>query len=199
VVGVTTRPRLALPVAALVLVLTAGCNGNGDASPPDESAGGDATTSSTPSPSESPSPTVEPASGPEMVPDEGGARMRAPKAYTLMPRSLNTAVSAEDPQARGFITLSVLPSAREGDLDELARIGMKRFDGKPTRLPDVEIQGVTFYHLAGENAVGLHQDHYSAAYENKLATLQFNFFASEFSTPQRQKIIDSVLATFAWG
>jgi len=198
VVGVTTRARHALPVAALVLFLTAGCNGDGEPDPPDESPSGGETTSSTPSPTDSPSPTVEPASGPEMVPEEGGAAMRAPEGYTLMPQSLNTAVSAEDPQARGFVTLSVLPSAREGDLDELARIGMKRFDGKPTRLPDVEIQGVTFYHLAGENAVGLHQDHYAAAYENKLATLQFNFFSSEFSKQQRQEIIDSVLATFEW-
>ena len=142
-----------------MLFLTAGCNGDGEPDPPDESPSGGETTSSAPSPSESPSSTVEAASGPEMVPEEGSAAMRAPEGYALMPQSLNTAVSAEDPQARGFITLSVLPSAREGDLDELAWIGMKRFDGKPTRLPDVEIQGVTFYHLAGENAVGLHQDH----------------------------------------
>ena len=196
-VGVTPRPRHALPAVVVLLgLLTGACADDPEPGPPEESPSSTPSASETQSPSDSASSTVKPATG--VLLDPGGATMRAPEGFKLMDVLADFNRSANLPGSTTYVGLTVLPSAKEGDLDVLARLGIERFDGKAKRLPDREIADVTFYHLAGENAVGIHQDQFATAVDQKVVTLTFSLDTRDFSAQEREEIVEAGIASFAW-
>jgi hypothetical protein len=140
---------------------------------------------------------VEPASGVLLDPGRG-ATIRAPQGFEREPDLIEFNKTAAEPGTFTQLGITILPSAREGNLDELARLGAKHFQGKATRVEDVEIGGETFYHLTGKDEVGIYQDEFSVAVDHQIVSLTFMIDSATSSQKEREQIIDSVLASFAW-
>jgi hypothetical protein len=75
-----------------------------------------------------------------------------------------------------------------------ARLSMKNssWSPKPTVAKPVTIDGTTFYHLTGPVGHGVRLDEYGAVQDARLVKISFEL---QGSASQRQKLVDSVLAT----
>lgn len=187
---------LVVLVSALALALLAGCGGEPVATPaPADSS------SSTPSESESSpedgdassAPTVEPASGEAMVTDT--AFVRAPRRWRIEEFGFGI-LDALEPRGEGVITLVDLGTIAVRTPRQLARSGLRNFEGKPDVDFDAELGGAPAYRATGRDLSGFLVE-YGAVRGGKGVILAFSFDGSR-PMRERQPLIDSVLASFVW-
>lgn len=182
--------------ALLALLLLTGCGGDPAASP-------DPSGSPSPTPSEgesspedgdaSSAPTVEPASGEAMVTDT--AHVRAPQGWRIEEFGFGI-LDALQPHGEGVITLVDLGTVSSRTPRELARRGLRNFTGRPDVDYDAELGGVGAYRATGRDISGVMVE-YGAVRGGKAVLLVFSFDDSR-PVRERQPLIDSVLASFAW-
>lgn len=187
---------LVVLVSVLALALLAGCGGE----PPATPAPAD---SSSPTPSESESspadgnassaPTVEPASGEAMVTDT--AFVRAPQRWRIEEFGFGI-LDALEPRGEGVITLVDLGTVSSRSPRELARKGLRNFEGKPDLDYEAELGGAPAYRATGRDLSGFLVE-YGAVRGGKGVLLVFSFDGSR-PIRKRQPLIDSVLASFVW-
>lgn len=196
-------PRIAVS-ALLAVLLSAGtaCGGSDDpgATPsasvtsPTEST----SESTSPDPTESATTSVEPATGPAL--DMKLSSVRIPDGWRVMDSLVSTQQDGADNDTASTVSLGEIdafggtPSA-----DELARnvLETNPFPMDPEVQPTVEIDGVEFYHLAGKVQKLDYLEDFGAVVDDRIVNLTFHF-SPEISPAERQEIVDSVLATFAW-
>jgi hypothetical protein len=202
------RPLTVL--ATLALLATpglAGCDssaggpapttGGEPSSPGDATSGpapGDRTTqASTGAPTQEP--TVRPATGARL--DTDLLRLRFPAGYLV---SRTFAPDIYEASRRGLADHRVEYATGDllvqGSLDYLAGLSVKfaAWDGRPRRLPPVEIDGVPCFHLRGVQ-YGQPTDVFGA--QRGLTQVSLTFSLAD-PPAKRQEIIDSVLATLTW-
>jgi hypothetical protein len=132
--------------------------------------------------------------------DGGSATVNAPEGYKLMEDLVSWLKTAQEPTGFSRVSLAVTPSAGTVELDELARVAQRSaFEGKGgKRLPDTEVGGVDFYRVAGPGTGGLYVEELGTAYNGELVKVIFELDDLELSAAQREDLMDSVLASFAW-
>jgi hypothetical protein len=193
-----SRAVVVATVAGLVLAL-AGCNGDSS------DAGGEPTASpsagsSTPSddtssaaPTEDPSPSVTPASGPTLTMPNG--TMNAPDGWKRDKSIVDFQVSAHSPDYIGMLSFGALEYAGPTlPIDLQAKAIRKSFDGYE-RMPDQEIDGVTFLHFAGPKGKYETEDAFTvrdSGYETSIY-LSLN---KKLKPAEREATVAEVLASF---
>jgi hypothetical protein len=196
--------RLGALLAALLLLAVGGCaddepaDPGGAASPADE-------TSETPTndgsaqPSATPGSTATPASGEPIAGDT--AVVRAPKGWQVEESGLGELVkawTATEPQAFGTVRFDDLGPVDATTPQQLAEDGLTAFPRRPRpRLSfDVELDGEPAYHAVGkDDLTEVHE--YGAVRGGSGVTLVFEL-NTYLSAKQRQRIVESVLASFRW-
>lgn len=176
-------------------VLLAGC---GDDEEPPEDAPSGSPTSEAPSPSESEptEPIVEPAAGPRV--ELGSLTVSYPEGYE--PRE-SEALGAELVAASGpdgeRLALGAYEDFSPQSLDEAVDLAITTglWIRKPKRLVDLEVDGVSMYHLAGPGGVGSTIEQFGAEFGDFDMTFTVS---TEGSKADRQELIDSILATATW-
>jgi hypothetical protein len=197
--SIRARAVAAAAAASLVLAL-AGCNGDDPKAEPDPTPSSSSTaspsTTAEASPTGDASPTVAPATGPLLkMPN---ATINAPQGYKPRPGLVSTNTEANPPEGVGAVRLSALPTVGpELPLDVQAKNAVGVGDGKLKRLPDVEIAGVTFYHLAGSLRSYSNIDVYGVDHDGYQTGIQFEFM-KDVPDAERQQTIAEGLASFVW-
>ncbi|WP_028642992.1 hypothetical protein [Nocardioides sp. URHA0020] len=201
----SAHPQLTAAAVAAGLVLTlAGCSDDDPKADPSSKPSLSAS-SSAPSGSTSPtataeaSPSVSPATGPLLkMPN---ATIKAPKDWIQASDLIDIATEANPPSAS-------LSAVRLGsieytgptiplDLQAESAIDSYAERGTLKRLPDVELDGVTLFHVAGSPRKGIHLDAYGVRQDGWDTDVQFRFDRA-FTPAQRKEIIAQSLATFDW-
>lgn len=200
--AVRLRPGAAgLVLAGLVLVLS-GCTDDDPKASADESPS-PSVTSSTPStesseatPTEDASASVTPASG--ILLDMPHATINAPKGWKQLADFLKFGTEANPPTGTGAVRLTQLeyPGAQIS-VDLQAQSALEARLGDMKREPDVDVAGVTFYHISGTPDKYRHLDSFGVITDGFQTAIDFEF---ETAVPEaeRQKIIEEGLASFAW-
>jgi hypothetical protein len=197
--------RVIAAAAVIGLLLTlVGCTD--DDSEPDSGKSPSASTSAS-APSESPSsaspsadatPTAPAATGPQLkMPN---ATINAPKGWAQERNVGDFLTVARPPQGFTALTLGSLEYVGPtGALGALAQAAIKTYseEGQLKRLPDVEIAGVTFFHVAGKPRSDNYVDHFGARYEGYDTDVQFDFDKT-FTAAERERIVAESLASFTW-
>ncbi|ABL80758.1 MULTISPECIES: hypothetical protein [unclassified Nocardioides] len=209
--------RSSVPAAAVVAVLTLGtaCSG-GDpsgAAPPDPSPGG-ASSSAAGSPgatgpadptdgpdsTASAAPTVAPATGPQLSMPH--ARLRIPKGWFVGDQLVTTQKDGQDPGSTSLLSLGETPAfGSTAGPTELGRNSLKVsrriYPMTPKQLPNAVLDGVEMYHLEGRAQPLNWQSEYGVIIDDRIIVLRFQLYA-RIPPAERQRIVDSVLATFEW-
>lgn len=180
----------------LALLLLTGCAGEPAATPDPAASSSPAPSESEPSPDDedaSSAPAVEPASGEAMVTDT--AYVRAPRGWRIEEFGFGI-LDALEPRGEGLITLVDMGTVTSRNPRELARNGLRTFEGKPDVDYDAELAGAPAYLATGRGLSGVAVE-YGALRGGRAVLLRFSF---EGSPPvrQRQSLIDAVLASFTW-
>lgn len=191
-----TLTARALPLLVCALVLTA-CGGDEpSAAGPDEETSASQTPTASAEPSE---PAVEPADGPRVK--VNSLVIRTPKGYTSRRSSLGGGLDVELVTASGpgFERLSFgsYQGQRPHSLDELVKKAAADVEWKrrPERLDDVEVDGVTMYHLSGPIGVGYTNEQFGAEVGNLIFRI---VVSTEGGKAERRELADSILASARW-
>ena len=200
--GVTV-PRTAVP-ALLVAVLALGtaCGGSDEpeSQPTDEPTS--SPTSETTAPTDEPTdPTetegsVAPATGPVLKMPLSS--INAPQGWKVLDQLVEFQKDAGDDDTSSLITLSEIDAFRGyAPPEELVKAWFKTspYPLKPKVQPNVVIDDVEFYHLAGDVMKLDYLEEFGAVVQDKIVTVVFHF-SPEVAPPERQEIIDSVIETF---
>ncbi len=193
---------LAAACCAAALLLT-GCSEDGSdpETSPTPSASGSASGSSSPSPSET-TPT-EPSQPPApaatgVVHETSLFTVQAPtKDYVSRRVSGDKITALSDLAAGDNVYLSIRPGYGGYTLDQVAeQLGRSlTYVGKLEAQDDVEIDGEPALHLSGRMSGTRHADVFAVLHDEKLVEISFE----TLTDPQeRQRVIDTTLATFAW-
>lgn len=188
------RLRYAVPAAALLLATTmAACRSDGaDRPPPEPSTSAEDTTSPGDSASASPDGPA-PATGEELANQR--VSLRFPEGYRVDDDS-SSVVTAVAPDRDHTIYYTQALLLTDPDLDYLMQLSEKfdTWETPPRRMPPVTIGGVECFHLRGRQQ-GSPTDAYGTQRGDDGITLTF---VLEGGASQRQRVIDSVLATVEW-
>ncbi|MEP9384670.1 hypothetical protein [Nocardioides sp. KR10-350] len=189
-------PVLRTPIAALVVAVTlslAGCGGGeptGGGSPPTNP-------SASQSPSESSSPSVAPATGRRISTDY--LSVHAPKGWVSAPGMTKQQAAAADYDIGAQVVINTLEwnHIDPSPVAAQARLALKQYDKRMRYAGPVTVAGQQMFHITGIEGGGSHLDEYgwdvpgaAHAYIHSIS-----FFFRTTPPAQRQKIIDSVLAT----
>lgn len=183
-------------VSLLALALLAGCGGEPPATPAPADSWSPTPSQSESSPEDgdaSSAPTVEPASGEAMVTDT--AFVRAPQRWRIEEFGFGI-LDALELRGEGVITLVDLGTVSSRSPRELARKGLRNFEGKPDLDYEAELGGAPAYRATGHDLSGFLVE-YGAVRGGKGVLLAFSFDGSR-PIRKRQPLIDSVLASFVW-
>ncbi|GAA4730839.1 hypothetical protein GCM10023350_12680 [Nocardioides endophyticus] len=193
-----SRAYAAVAAAGLVLALV-GCSDD------DPKAGAEETPSATasptadssePSPTEEASASVTPATG--VLLDMPHATINAPKGWKQLEDFLDFGTEANPPTGTGAVRLTQLEfPGPEISVDLQAKAALQGRLGDMKREPDVEIAGLTFYHLSGTPNKDSHLDTFGVLNDGFQTGIDFEF-ENKVPEAERQKIIDESLATFTW-
>lgn len=195
--------RTAVPaLLAALLLVGAACSDSGEPQAEPSRATSDATPTSSPDPTEPTEPTeppestVAPATGPELRMPLSS--VRAPEGWKVDDQMVRTLMSASS-RLRSVGLGEINAFGSQATLDEQVKIRNKAtiYQLIPKRMPDVELDGVPFYHLSGKIQPLNWTEEYGTIVEDRIVTLIFQF--SPPGTPAgRDRIVDQVLATFQW-
>lgn len=183
-------------VSLLALALLAGCGGEPPATPAPADSWSPTPSQSESSPEDgdaSSAPTVEPASGEAMVTDT--AFVRAPQRWRIEEFGFGI-LDALELRGEGVITLVDLGTVSSRSPRELARKGLRNFEGKPDLDYEAELGGARAYRATGRDLSGFLVE-YGAVRGGRGVILAFSFDGSR-PIRKRQPLIDSVLASFVW-
>ena len=191
------RSCAAVAAAGLVLAL-AGCSDDDPKPGTDEGPStSPSAASSEATPTEDPSPTAAAATG--VLLKKQHATINAPEGWQKLPDLLEFATEANPPTGKGAVRLTQLEfPGGEVPIDQQAEAALQSRLGDMKREADVDLDGVTFWHISGTpRKTDSHLDAYGVITDGFQTTLDFEF---ENSVPEaeRQQIIDESLATFAW-
>jgi hypothetical protein len=197
-----SRPRAVAAIAVLGLVLTlAGCNDDDPGAKGDPTTSPSATSSpddsSSASPTEDASPTVAPATGPQLkMPN---ATMNAPKGFKATGDVVDFSTDAASPDYTSSVTLTALEYAGPTlPLDLMYKASKKSYDRKGyERLPDQEIDGVTFYHVAGKRDRYATEDLFRVRDSGYETTIRFAL-DPKMAPAEREQLIAEGLASFSF-
>lgn len=187
-------------LAVIALVLGVGLTGCGDDDPGADPTDAPSTSAADASTSASASPSVEAATGPLLT--MPNATMNAPEGWKKLPDFADFSTEANPPGALGAARLSALELPAAGSelstaLQAQAALESDSDERKPRRLPDVEIGGEAFYHLAGPANDTLYTDSYGSMARGYQTTIDFEFERS-VSPAERERLVAASLATFTW-
>ena len=198
--SVSRRTRTGVATAAVLVGLVpalAGCTGD------DSEPGAGKSPSASPSaasseatPSDDPSPSATPATG--VLLDMPHATMNAPKGWKPLDDFLAFGTEANPPTGIGAVRLTQLEfPGPQISVDLQAKSALQSRLGDMKREPDVEIAGVTFYHLSGTPNANSHLDAFGVINDGFQTGMDFEF-ENKVPEAERQRIIDESLATFTW-
>ncbi|GAA1789249.1 hypothetical protein GCM10009795_038750 [Nocardioides hankookensis] len=194
-----SRPRAVVAIAVLGLTLAlAGCNDDDPgtkADPttsPSASSSGDSTSAS---PSDDASPSVAPATGPQLkMPN---ATMNAPEGYKRTKKIVDFSVDASSPDFTSSVTLMALEYAGPTlPLDLMYDAVKDSYEKKGyKRLPDQEIDGVTFYHISGKRDRYAVEDVFAVRDNGYETTIRYAL-DPKIPAAEREQLIAEGLASF---
>jgi hypothetical protein len=193
-----SRSRAAVVATAagtvLGLALTlAGCTSDSSDAGPEPSTSPSASSAA---PTEDPSPSVTPASGPRLTMPNGA--MNAPEGWKRDKSIVDFQVSAHSPDYISSLSYGALEYAGPTlPIDLQAKAVRRSFDGYE-RLPDQEIDGVTFLHYAGSKGKYATEDAFTirdSGYETSIY-LSLN---KDMKPAEREETLAAVLASFQFG
>jgi hypothetical protein len=189
---------LAVALAIVLAIALGGCSDDGsdDPTPAPASSTASSPTDST-SPSESTDPSVEPASG--LLLDTGSATFNLPEGWKDNKNGYPNTFSGSPEKSFDIrlITAIDLPAASGYTLDERAQDAMTQLPGsKLTRKPDIELDGVPAYHIAGTAPVRGPYEEMGTGYEGRAFSISFSL--NGLTASERREIVDSVIASFRW-
>lgn len=194
----SSRPRAyaAAALASLVLIL-AGCSDEEPkAGAEDTPSAKSSATSSGATPTEDASPSVTPATG--VLLDMPHATMNAPEGWKQLDDFLEFGTEANPPTGIGAVRLTQLEfPGPQVSVDLQAKSALQSRLGDMKREPDVEIAGLTFYHLSGTPNANSHLDAFGVLNDGFQTGIDFEF-ENKVPEAERQQIIDESLATFTW-
>lgn len=198
----TRRPlarRLAAPVLVVLLpVGLAACGGDDPGPSPDPSSPGSTVgtpTGASGDPTSDPTSSVAPATGPRVVTSRFS--FRAPEGFEKSPVAGEFLGSARDLLADDTVYFSILEDHRPASLDELRESYLRNapYEKPPRVLPDLEIDGVTVFHVAGPIDDRSYGEAFGALVDGAGVTIEFQIHSP---APRRREIVDSTMATFRW-
>lgn len=137
---------------------------------------------------------VQGARGPVVT--TGAFRLRVPAGYTV-DHAADLSIGAFDDDGPDMIFIGDRPDTSDLPLNEQVRVSREvgLWVGEVRRLPDVTIDGVTFYHLMGHGAGVPFVEEFGAIHGGTAVRIGFNQFSA---ARQRKATLQSVLATFEW-
>jgi hypothetical protein len=196
---VSRRPVRAYAVAlAAAATLLAGC---GDDDPP--KADPSTPTASSSSPSASASPSVEPATGKQLV--SKSFTIRVPEGWRAdngQSGGLLTTRYAGDEKPDGTLVAFLSTSDGSALADQsLAKLAKEKarsseFQQAPEILGDVDVAGVTMYHLAGKTSANTYAINLGTIHDDDLVEIHIE--SSLMSQEELEQTFDSILATWEW-
>lgn len=137
---------------------------------------------------------VEGATGPVVTAD--AFRLRVPAGFTV-DHTVDLSIGAFDDDGPDMIFIGNRTDTADLPLSEQVRVSrdVGLWVGEVRRLPDVTIDGVTFYHLMGHGAGVPFVEEFGAVHGGTAVRITFNLFSA---ARQRKATLQSVLATFEW-
>jgi hypothetical protein len=192
----TSAARVAVVAVAASLFLPS-CSGDDEAGSPQPQE----TTSSETSPTESepsPTPTIQPATGPVLMPNTGGITVRLPAGWKVDHADSFLVDGSPEQYHRTLITVNSFPSLDSNlSLARLTRLSREHSPFPPGSIrPQVWIAGRLAYHLAGKGEFP-RLEQYGTIVDGDM--LYVRFYLDDYPRAKRQALIDSVLATVEWG
>jgi hypothetical protein len=205
---VTRTPRRAAlaTLAAVVLAGTAGCGGDDDpGQAQDEPTASSSAPSTTGTPTGSTSeasspaaPSVTPASGIQLT--EASSTIRVPAGWEPMDEIVEYASGASDARSRNSVDL-----VDSGDLSGNAPLDLQAqtaLDGLPkgakgSRLPDVQLAGVTAFHIH-YTVPGDRSEYDTITTVRNGRNVGLDFVLEKKNAATNPDLVASVLATFEW-
>lgn len=192
----TTATLVRLAAVAGLLVL-GGCGGDDSTAAPAEPTSTTTPTSPSPTPDEEGTePAVAPATGPRL--DGGDFSVNAPKGWVRGDSVMSWILVAESGDGGSTLQLAETPGgSSEATSDQLARISLDTtMPDNARRFPDVTLDGVEFYHVAGSAPAGLFVTEYGAEKLGRLVTVKFNLY--DMGSSERREVVESVMASLRW-
>lgn len=164
--------------------------------PASSSSSGSSSGASEPEP-EPTEPSVQPATGAKV--ELGGLTLNLPAGFE--PREASSMggdlVTASGPDGAARIAFVAAEDFNRQSLDKAVEFAITTgfWTHKPRRLPDVEVDGVTMYHLSGPSGAGFIDVQFGAEHGGYDTNLTIS---ASGSAVERQHLIDSILATATW-
>jgi hypothetical protein len=184
--------------AAAVALLLAGC---GDDDSPSAEPSESTSASGTPSPSTTQ--TVDPATGKRLVSKSFSIRVpEGWRADTGQSSGLLTTRYAGDEKPDGTLLAFLATSDGSAVVEEpLARLAREKarsseFQQAPKILDDVQVAGVTMYHLAGKTSAHTYAINLGTIHDDDLVEIHIE--SSLMSQQELEETFDSILATWQW-
>ncbi|KQW49270.1 hypothetical protein ASC77_11320 [Nocardioides sp. Root1257] len=196
-----SRPRAVVAIAALGLAFAlAGCNDDDPGTNADPTTSPSATSSdgsSSASPSDDASPSVAPATGQQLK--MSNATMNAPQGWKTTGKIVDFSVDAASPDFTSSVTLTALEYAGPTlPLDLLYDAVKGSYERKGyQRLPDQEIDGVKFYHVAGKRDRYATEDVFAVRDSGYETTIRYTL-DPKMPAAEREKLIAEGLASFTF-
>jgi hypothetical protein len=184
-------------VALLALSLGACSDDDPDDPTPEPTASTSPSPTASTSTSESTEPSVTPASG--LLLDTGSATVNLPEGWKDNKNGYPNTYSGSPAKSTGIqlITVVDLAGASGYSLDDRARDAMAQLPGsKLTRKPDVELDGVPAYHIAGTAPVRGPYEEVGTGSHGRAISISFSL--NDYTAAERREIVDSVIASFRW-
>jgi hypothetical protein len=126
------------------------------------------------------------------------ATINAPKGWKQLKDFLDFGTEANPPTGTGAVRLTELEfPGPQISVDLQAKSALQSRLGDMKREPDVEIAGVTFYHLSGTPNEFSHLDAFGVLNDGFQTGIDFEF-EKKVPEAERQKIIAESLASFTW-
>jgi hypothetical protein len=126
------------------------------------------------------------------------ATMNAPKGWKKLDDFLEFGTEANPPTGLGAVRLTQLEfPGPQISIDLQAKAALQARLGDMKRQPDVEIAGLTFYHLSGTPNKDSHLDTFGVLNDGFQTGIDFEF-ENKVPAAERQKIIEESLASFTW-
>lgn len=181
---------------AVALAALTGCGGGSSSSP--DATGPTSNTTPSPSPSSdtsSPAPSsssVAPATGRKL--DVEGFSVRTPPGFDRELAALARNKAIANAKTSDQITAAYISSIGQVPLSDAVQLAKRNTLGgvKLKRLPDTEIAGQTFYHLAGKLDRS-YTEEYGALVGGALCFVRFDL---ESASVARQKVVAATMASF---